>query len=324
MTEIDLEFLKSHRAHSRRLPTLGILGAARLLFRLGGRTEIEVENLWLPDRPVIYATNHTHNLDFLPLWVQLVGLGERLVGWVKARMYKKWYLRAIMRSVGNNAPLVSKGYLIAADFRQVNGRAPTDAEYRVIRDHVDDSSPMPDHGPFGRLREIPRDILGRRFEPALEEYDEAMRDLFYLMMCEILEVTRSAVRDGHHLHIHPEGRVTRHMTRGRTGVVQAALALDMPIVPVGISGADRAFVGPGPRTRGGTIRLRFGAPILVDEGVVPPDFRPFHPDDSMQHQEVLQATVDGIVRRLDGLVDEEYRFDERAEREGVRGVARFY
>lgn len=324
MMEVDIDFLEHYDARSKRWPTAAVLRMAQFLMWAGGRTQVEIENLWLPDRPVIYATNHTHNLDFLPLWIELLRLDEEMVGWVKARIYKKWIPRVMMRVLGNNAPLVSRGYLIAADFRQLLDRPPTDGEYRKLRDHVDGRAPMPRGAVFGRIDKTPREILGRRYEPETEEYGEAMRDLFYRMMCETVETTRSAVEAGHHLHIHPEGQVTRHMTRGHTGVVHAALALDLPVVPVGVSGADEVFVGNGPLTRGGTVRLQFGAPFFVDPGIVASTFRPFHPADSAAHDEALQAEVDRLMMRLEGLVDEGYGYSRQAGSEGLQGVARFY
>lgn len=323
MFEIDEEFLEEHDPRFRPVATRLAVGVARFMLWVGRRTRRRVEGRGLPDQPVIFATNHTHVLDFIPFWIELLGAGERLIGWVKARMYHDFRRRMLMRWLGNNLPLVSRGYLIASDFRRLLGRPPTDEEYRHLRDHVDEDEPVPDHSPFDRVCWMSREMLGRRYDPSEDEYGRAMRQRFYRMMQTTLEITGRCIDDGYHLHIYPEGEVSRHLTEGHTGIIQAAIALDLPVVPVGISGADQAFVGNGPLTRGGEVRLRFGEPMYVDPDTVGDDFRPFHPRDQLDNEENLQREVDRVMQRLDGLVDEGYGLaasgDGRKE-----GVARFY
>ncbi len=324
MTEIDLNFLETHRVEARGWATQAVVRLARFFLWVGKPTRRCIEGWEIPRRPVIFATNHTHVLDFLPLWIELLQQDQRMIGWVKARMYKQGLVRAFTRFLGSNMPLVSRGYLIAADFREVMGRAPNDEEYRTLRDIVDAKGQMPGGEPYNRVCCTRRTMLGRPFRPSRQGYGEAMRSLFFEMMQVTLEKTRRCTDQGYHLHIYPEGQVGRRLTRGHTGIIQAALALSMPIVPVGISGADQVYLGNGPLTRGGAFRLRFGEPFDVDPGVVEQGFRPFHPDDQRRNEEALQAQVDEVMRRLDGLVDQSYRFRPHSKREDDRSVARFY
>lgn len=324
MTEIDLDFLRSYRARSRRVATTIATGLGGLILRAGPSTRIRLEGWRDFDRPVIFATNHTHLFDFLPLWLELLRRNHQLVGWVKARMYKKWGLRWLLKLIGNNFPLVSRGYLIAADFRSVCGRAPTADEYRWLRDHVDEGQSLEKRAPFDRIVETPRTMLGRRFRPAQEDYRTAIRQLFYEMMQVTLDETGRCIADGYHLHIYPEGQISRRLSEGHTGIIHAAVAFSMPIVPVGIHGADEVFVGNSPWTRGGELRLRFGEPVFVERNGVGEDFRPFHPDDQQTYESQLQHSVDTVMLQLDELLDEPYRCCASSRRRLQKSVERFY
>lgn len=322
--EIDLNFIDRYDPRSHRLATRISVEAARLLLGTPPSTRRRVEGESRFEGPVILASNHTHVFDFLPLWVELLGRGQQMVGWVKARMYKSRVRRGLMALIGNNAPLVSRGYLIAADFRQICGRPPTDEEYRHLRDCVDGMAPLPEHQPYVRVASTSRNILGRQFDPRTESYARAMRVLFCRMMQKTLKATRRCTDDGYHLHIYPEGMVGRRLTRGHPGVIQAAIALDLPIVPVGISRADRVFVGKTPLTKGGEVRLVFGEQYEVNTRRIGDDFEAFHPDSEHRYRDVLQAQTDVVMARLNELVDDEYRFRPRGHRVAKKGVERFY
>ncbi len=321
--EIDLDFLDHYEPLGRPRVTSAVVKLARFLIWLGKSTPRCIHSINVPDRPVIFATNHTHVLDFLPLWIELLQREESMVGWVKARMYKRRFHRLLMRAIGNNFPLVSRGYLISADFRALFGRPPGDDEYRHLRDCVDGHSELPDEQPYTAVATTPRDMLGRPFRPDREDYATAMGLLFYQMMARTIESTRRCVRAGYHLHIYPEGEVERHLTRGHTGIVQTAIGLGIPVVPVGISGADRAFIDNSPLTRGGVFRLRFGEAMDVGEHIGD-DFRPFHPDDERRYRSRLQADVDEIMVQLDKLVDREYGYTPASFAQHTTDVQRFY
>ena len=323
--EVDLEFLRTHRVVGRKVAIRILVGIANLLIRRIGRTQVVWQGKSLPDHPVIIATNHTHRLDFLPMWVDLIHGGHLLTGWVKARMYKHRRARWMMRSTGYNIPLVSKGYLIAADFKELFDRRPGEGEYRRLRDHLDHRQPLPKSPTFERLQTQERSILGCRFEPHKETYREALVDLYYRMMSRALDLAGKAVNVGAHLHIYPEGEVSQRLTRGHTGIVHVALALDLPIVPVGISGIAEAYIGNGPLTRGGEVRICVGEELEVDPELGGPDFRPFHPDDQVACDRRFQEVTDRVMKALNQLVDPSLRSErERGGSPQSDGVERFY
>jgi hypothetical protein len=53
------------------------------------------------------------------------------------------------------------------------------------------------------------------------------------------------------------------------------------------------------------------------------DFQPFTEEAQSAHGEAFQALVDLVMTRIDGLVDEPYRFAEDQQSQGVSGTHRF-
>lgn len=84
---------------------------------------------------------------------------------------------------------------------------------------------------------------------------------------DALRVARQALRNGEVLGIYPEGGISRdgQLMLGNPGAVSLVLAEGVPVVPVGIVGAEKAlgFGRALPRPR--KIVIRFGAPILAEE-----------------------------------------------------------
>jgi 1-acyl-sn-glycerol-3-phosphate acyltransferase len=253
-----------------------------------------------PPAPVILAVNHSHSLDFLPLRWLLYGRGQQVVTWVKPRAYLDrtvaWYLRRT-----GNVPVASRGYVIAADFVRRYRRRPSEAEYQALRDHVEGRAGFPDDPALDPLVTEPRDLLGLRFDPAQQTYRAAIHQVFERMMHQTVRLSAIALHRGRHLHIYPQGTVADRLTPARAGVVQAAMALGRPIVPVGISGVREALAGAG-ATR--AIVVRFGAPIALPR---PAGFVPFSRRSEQRHTRALAAAADHLTQAIDGLLDPGYR-----------------
>src|SRR5262249_12400380 len=86
-----------------------------------------------------------------------------------------------------------------------------------------------------------------------------------------------------------------------------ALALGLPIVPIGMSGCPASFFGDSPLTRRGRIDVRVGEPMPVPRDLVPPDFRPFDPEHEASHHRALQGFTDALMDRIEALVDPPFR-----------------
>ncbi|TDP63593.1 lysophospholipid acyltransferase family protein [Bradymonas sediminis] len=304
--------------------TLLAQGLARVAFGLPRRTKLVLEGEEnLPSTPALFAPNHSHKFDFLPLRYLLLKRKMHLVTWIKAREFKDPRMAKVLWTMGN-IPLSSRGFLISADFESLVGRRPTEEEYRRLRACVDEGHSLPRGEVYERMLTTPREMLGVSFDPGVMTYRQAQRGLYYRVMQGTLKLARECMGEGHHMHFYPQGAVSSRLTPGKVGVIEAALALDLPIIPVGISGCRETFVGQGALTRKGVIRVEIGAPIHVDRAQYGAGFRPFHPDDEDGFRELLQADADRVMARINDLVDPAYRFSEEAEYDGKRGIARFY
>ncbi|WP_434741347.1 lysophospholipid acyltransferase family protein [Micromonospora sp. SH-82] len=105
-----------------------------------------------------------------------------------------------------------------------------------------------------------------------------------------------ALRAGEQVAIYPEGTRSPdgRLYRGRTGAARLALAAGVPIVPVGVSGTDKAQpIGARmPRPGTGPIVLRFGKPL---------DFTGRSDDRSS-----LRAMTDELMSEIQKLTGQEY------------------
>ncbi len=296
---------------------------SRGLFRLPRKTKIEVvglENLHSAGLAIVSA-NHTHRYDFLPIRFALSKHDIELVSWIKARDYRKRHLSHVLSKMGN-IPIASRGYLIAADFARELGRPPTEDEYRQLRNHVDNGFELDDQLLSALAR--PRSIMGSSADPHTHGYSGAIRHAYYEFMMTTLHKARIARDAGRHQHIYPQGATSSQLTPGKIGAVQAAIALGLPIVPVGISGCREVFVGPTPFSRGGRVNIRFGEPMHIPKDIVPADFRPYHPEDEAAQQEVLAKWTQDLMERIADLCDPHCRWAADLKSDAKQGIDRFY
>ena len=298
-------------------------------YSLPPRVEVRFEGLDLvPDGPVIYAMNHTDRYNYWPFQYTLWRKSSRFTAtWVKGKYYDHPLIARFMEWT-NNIPTGSRGYIITKDFVATLGRRPSDVEYASLRDVVDRrvDDPTVDLPGIEPLFEQRRDILGRTFVPSRESWTAAINGVFDEMMARFVVLNRTAVELGLDLIVFPQGTRSKRLSRGRVGLSQIALTLNIPIVPVGCSGCDRVYPGGFPVARGGHVVYRFGAPITAaDQDAFRPSepFVPFTPADETAHRERFQELVDVVMDRINDLVDEEYRFGADRQSRGVKGTRRF-
>jgi len=317
---LTLQQLEALRPGSRRGLTGLMVGVLGLGLNLPGRrVRFEVQG-WgeVPTEPCVIVANHTHFMDWVALrWVAW-RRGVRLCNWVKPRTYEEGWGRFLDQT--GNIPLASRGYLLAADVRAVHGRVPTEAEYRALRDHLDSGQPLPGDAFTAALTDTARDVLGVPFDPADESYRSFMEGLFHRMMQATLHHTRGLCDQGIHLQIMPEGVTSVRLTRGHPGALQAALALGLPLLPVGINGFPQAWGGkqlvPG---RGGTVTVRVGPPFHPD----PIDgHTPFLPASERANAEALATGTEAVMARIAALLDPVHGPGSEDDLD-VQGVARF-
>lgn len=301
----------------------GSRALAHGLFKLPRRTKIEVEGLEHLQNAglAIITANHTHRYDFLPIRYAMDARDIHIVTWVKARDYRS-SSRALVLSKMGNVPIASRGYIICADFAGEFGRPPTEAEYRQLRDHVDVGFAADQALLDGLVR--PRSVMGTSANPSELSYAGAIRQAYYEFMMVTLNKARIARDAGRHVQIYPQGATSGQLTPGKNGAVQAAIGLELPIVPVGISGCRGVFKGATPVSKGGLITIRFGEPVELQRGALPENFRPYHPDDEATHREVLSDWTQDVMERIAALCDEDCRWAPDLKSDAKQGIARFY
>jgi 1-acyl-sn-glycerol-3-phosphate acyltransferase len=300
----------------------GVTALWRAMERLTG-TRVRLENLEaLPRQPVLIATNSTQKYDFLPIRSGLRREGVPTVTVTKGKNYHQPVMGFLLKRLGV-VPIASRGYLLLVDFVSTVGRRPTDEEYRALRSHVDEGTPLPEGEVSQRLESTARELLGYRFDPGAGSYRQLIRRVYAAVMGQTLRLSREAVEAGHHVQMYPEGTVSSRISEGRIGAVQMAWALKLPIVPAGMSGCRRAFRGQVPLLRGGEISIRFGRPYELPRDLLPADFVPFDPEHEARHKSALKEATYDLMSRLDGLVDPGLRRQEGFEPDGTRGTRRF-
>ena len=270
----------------------------------GSRVDVEGE---LPRTPALLCTNATHRYDFITLMKAVDQSGARVVSVSKAKNFHSAPLAFMMKRCGV-VPLASRGYFILADFMAVHGRRPTDDEYRALRAHVDDGTPL-SGDELTRMTTTARRIAGRAFDPqgilgGPTTWRAAIEGAFAFSTSETVRLARAAVDVGHHVQIYPEGTVSARLGTGRRGAVQLAHALGLPIVPVGMSGCPDVFVGNTPLPKRGRVVVRVGAPLNVS---LPREHRAFLPADERDHRAALDHATEQVMDALDGLLDAKYR-----------------
>ena len=264
--------------------------------------DIRVEG-WehLPEKPVLFAMNHTDRYNYWPFQFALRRAhGRYTMTWSKAKNYQNpWTARFL--AAANVIPVISKGYLIVADCQCVTGERPSDAAYRYLRDQVDgqsagsasdaatgvgvDAAPGTsragegDSGvvarrslsePSGTRADLaeaffatPRDPfdIGQTMEPGLEGYVAYVHHAYECMMAEVRRLHQQAQAAGLDVLIFPQGTRSLRLSQGQAGFGQLALSMDYPVVPVGCSGSDKVYPGTSPFAKSGQVTYRIGQPI---------------------------------------------------------------
>jgi len=321
---LDLALYDRIHLHSRPWSQRGL---AETFLRTDYRKLDLVVEGWdrLPKTPVILALNHTDDFSYWPFQYAMHKRFARYTScWVKGKNFEGAGMSFFMR-VMNNIPLASRGYLLTRDFLTTVGRHPSEVEYRLLRDALNAGTSVDGEQLPRELLERPRLILGRPFDPAHENYIDAMESLFNQMMARFVDLNRHALDIGLDVLVYPQGSRSIRLSRGHGGIGQVALHLGATIVPVGCSGGDIAYPTRSPLCQPARIVYRIGDPIL------PAELDPVRPSEPYQpftraadaHAEAFQAVADLVMQRIDGLVDERYRFGDDHGTDGVTGTARF-
>lgn len=324
---LDLDRLRSIKLHAapRAHKVVGsvFLGPN---YNLPPRTRITVEGAEnLPEEAVVLAMNHTDRYNYWPFQYWLWRQKKRYTAtWVKGKYYENKWVGRFMEMT-NNIPAPSKGYIMTRDFLNAVGRAPSDEEYAGLRELAAGKEVAEGILPSAIAGQA-RDMLGRRYEPESETYAECLVALLAEMNEVFLALNREAFDKNLHLLIFPQGTRSIRLSKGRTGLIQAALKYKRGILPIGCNGSDKVYPGGNPWARGGNIVYRIGKLMTYESFSnyhLPQGVDPFAPNLASEHRDSMQALVDLVMERINDLVDPEYQFGDGGESDGVQGANRF-
>jgi len=292
--------------------------------KIWGGVRVELEDFPSLDAPVMFAMNHSHYFDFLHARGAIDHqAGVRTASFVKYRAFQNRIEGAYMRRMGN-IPLTSRGYLICADFAQIHGRKPDEKEYRVLREVVDGGAALPNQPVFQALVANNRKVLGSEFVAGQTGYRQAISDVYSKAMATTLAQAERVVSAGQSLQIYPEGLYSTRLSQGRIGAVQIAVALGIPVVPVGFSGMNDCFHDKALKAHsGGVLRLRFGKPYRIQRTELQ-GFRPFNFEDEVRHRSVLEEETHSLMCKINGLLDPSCQWGEDLQGNGLQGISRFF
>lgn len=319
---LDLTLLRSLHIRSRRPRSHRVaLRVVGLDYQTPPRTKIIVEGFDnLPqDRPVFIAMNHTDRFSYGPLMWWMYRRAHRarfLATWVKGKYFSNPAMAWWIARTGN-IPIPSRGYLISVTFQQRIGRKPSPEEYRQLRSLLDEKPISTTLGPDAQ----------QYVASWTPDYASGMDALFAEMMGEVMRLHREAFDVARrHVLVFPEGTRSTRLIKGRTGLVEVAQHLGLPIVPIGCSGGDRLYPGDSPISKGGRITFRVGPPLEVDGPALGPHriTETFVPFSRRAHQDFgprFQTLIDIVMERISDLIEPEYR--TAPEHASAQGADRF-
>lgn len=313
-----LETLKRFRYP--KVPYAQILIARTFItmdYKIPPRTTTTVDGLdrMSHQQPYLVAMNHTDRFNYAPFMTYLDKVGlPPMAPWVKGKYYQKPWLAKLLTWCACT-PVPSRGFLITVDWLARMNRPPLDEEYRQLR-LLGDGVPLTSEllpGVEEYLKLAPGG--GREaFVPLFQEHFEGLS-------AELVRINIEALESGYRPLVFPQGTRSRRLTPGFSGIVQMALHLKVPILPVGVSGSDKIYPGNSIRSRGGHVHYNIGE--LYDpstEPGAPTDFMPLTISASAQHGEKFADMTSHLMDRLNDLLPPDYQYDPEGPntRQGIR------
>ncbi len=308
--------------HLPDVPYLQILIARLFLvfdYRFPKKTTISIEGLEnMPlDRPYLVAMNHTDRYNYAPFMKHLDTIGyPPLAPWVKGKYYRKpWLARVLTWSAC--MPIPSRGFLLTMDWLSRMKRLPELEEYRQLRLLGDGE--WGDNEPSQSVAEYLKVAPGggpEAFFPLFAQH-------FETLTAQIVRINKEALEKGYRPLIFPQGTRSRRLTPGFSGIIQMALHLGVPILPVAVSGADLIYPGNEIFSRGGHVDYKVGE--LYDpsaEPQAPTNFIPLTIAASREHGPAFQELTSKLMNRINDMLPPDYQYDPDGPA-GKQGSRRF-
>lgn len=316
-----LERLKE--MHLPRVPYMQILLARVYLgydYRFPVPTTVSIDGLdkMSHQQPYLVAMNHTDRYNYAPFMTHLDKVGlPPLAPWVKGKYYRTPWLAKLLTSCAC-MPAPSRGFLLTLDWLARMQRPPQDEEYRQIR-RVGD-------GDDSKEELLPgvRDYLQKAPGGSRESFSFLFQEHFEGLSAALVRINVEALELGYRPLVFPQGTRSRRLTPGFSGIVQMALHLKVPILPVAVSGSDLLYPGNSARSRGGHVHYTVGdlfEPSALPQA--PTDFVPLSIAASKQHGIAFTQLTTALMDRLNELLPEEYQYDPQGLAAIGQGINRF-
>lgn len=309
--------------HLPRVPYMQILIARTYLawdYRFPVPTTLTVDGLDKMDHrtPFLVAMNHTDRYNYAPFMVHLDKVGlPPLAPWVKAKYFRKTWLAKLL-TWSACTPVPSRGFLLSLDWVSRMNRPPSDEEYRQLRHLGDGEAEHEELLPGVREYLVLAPGRGREgFFPLFQEHFESLSAALVRINVEALEL-------GYRPLVFPQGTRSKRLTPGFSGIVQMALHLKVPILPVAVSGSEKLYPGNSSRSKGGHVHYKIGD--LFDpasEPQAPANFMPLTIDASRRHGEAFSEITSRLMDRINDLLPEEYQYDPEGLANTRQGIKRF-
>lgn len=271
------------------------------------RTQVEVDGLehLTTAEPMFIAMNHTDRFNYLPLLARLHRHDRYAACWVKAKYFDN-PVTSIIMGLLNQIPLPSRGYFIAHMWADTFSEAIDSDTYRRLRDVVDGESTIEAALSDSEKTQL---FIGAH---GGQSFAEVFEERFALYMSEVVGLTERALQAGLHVLVFPEGTRSTRLGEGRSGIVQVAHHLGVPIVPVGCSGSDLLYPGNAPFSHGGSVHYRVGAPMEFSSGPlsqfrIDATFRPLSRSARLAHNEHFGRATSVVMDAINTLLEPRYQ-----------------
>ncbi len=262
------------------------------------------------DRTVMFAMNHTDRYNY---WPFQYGMYRRHLPfsttWVKGKYYENKALSWFFDQC-NNIPLPSRGYLILQDARAVLNAKLDDADYRILRDLVDDKRRQSDITPSTELRRILEEPR-RDFKPEQESYADFIHRWNDRLMALVEQRTLEALfKNENNVIVFPQGTRSIRLLPGKPGMAQFALRHRVPIVPVGSMGSEEVYPGANPWAGGGTCRYVIGRPLTMESDFadcqINDPYTPFTRE-AEKYSACFTRAMERVTNAINDLLEEPYK-----------------
>lgn len=309
--------------HLPKVPYMQILLARVYLgydYRFPVPTTVTIDGLekMSHQQPYLVAMNHTDRYNYAPFMTHLDKVGlPPLAPWVKGKYYQKPWLAKLLTWCAC-MPAPSRGFLLTLDWLARMSRPPGEDEYRQIR-QIGDGEAQDEELLPGVKEYLQKAPGGSR-----ENFAILFQEHFESLSAALVRINVEALELGYRPLIFPQGTRSKRLTPGFSGIVQMALHLKVPILPVGVSGSDLLYPGNSTRSQGGHVHYTVGE--LYDpssEPSAPTDFLPLTIAASREHGAAFTDLTAQLMDRLNELLPEPYQFDPDGPDVAGKGIRRF-